>query len=277
MTKTILITGSTDGIGLETAKIFSEQGHTVLLHGRSETKLEQAKDTIENAHIQKSEVKTYCADLSDIAEVTKLADAIARDHKQLDCLINNAGVLKVPEPLTEDGLDVRFVVNTYAPYILTQRLFPLMKTSGRILNLSSAAQAPIDLRALSGHPIQMTDMGAYAQSKLAITMWSQYMAQNIAKELGQKGPVVLAVNPGSLLASKMVKDGFGVQGNDLRIGADILVQLALEPEYQHGSGQYFDNDKGHFAEPHSDALDPQKVDAVMRAMKETIQENWPTA
>jgi NAD(P)-dependent dehydrogenase (short-subunit alcohol dehydrogenase family) len=89
-------------------------------------------------------------------------------------------------------------------------------------------------------------MDAYAQSKLGITMWTRHMAE----ELGQAGPMVVAVNPGSLLASKMVKEGFGVAGSDLSIGADILTRAALSDEFAAASGRYFDNDAKRFAPPH---------------------------
>ena len=104
-------------------------------------------------------------------------------------------------------------------------------------------------------------MQAYAQSKLAITAWSRVMARSLPD-----GPAVIAVNPGSLLASKMVKDGFGVVGNDIGIGAEILTRAALTDEFASASGQYFDNDKGAFGPPHADALDPSKSEEIVRAI-----------
>ncbi|MEM1361855.1 MAG: hypothetical protein AAGF94_09085 [Pseudomonadota bacterium] len=80
-------------------------------------------------------------------------------------------------------------------------------------------------------------MDAYVQSKLAITIWSAEMAKSLPE-----APAVFAVNPGSLLASKMVKEGFGVAGNDLNVGADILVAASLAPDFASASGKSFDND-----------------------------------
>lgn len=123
MLKTILITGSTDGIGLETAKMLVDQGHHVLLHGRNREKLKivQEKLTTPGKDINP---EIYVADLSVISDVEALAQAIAAKHTRLDILINNAGVYNTPNPITQDGLDVRFVVNAIAPYLLTQRLLP---------------------------------------------------------------------------------------------------------------------------------------------------------
>ena len=258
MQKLILITGSTDGIGLETARKLSAKGHTVLLHGRNPAKLDAARRMLGG------DVEGYVADLSKIVDVEDLAKSVTAKHKKIDVLINNAGVFKTPDPITPDGLDVRFVVNTLAPYVLTQRLLPSMDASGRVINLSSAAQAPVNLKALAGQA-RLADMDAYAQSKLALTMWSRELAKKLPD-----GPVVVAVNPGSLLASKMVKQGFGVAGNDLSIGADILDRAALSDEFASASGKYFDNDAGRFAEPHIDALNLEKSEEVVSEIEDVL-------
>ena len=266
MPKTILITGSTDGIGLETAKMLVSQGHTVLLHGRNPTKLEDAEKSL-SALAGDGSVERYRADLSSMADVASLAAAVAENHATLDVLINNAGVYKTSNTVTPDGLDVRFVVNAIAPYLLTQRLLPLLGTSGRVVNLSSAAQSSVNPQALTGQ-VSLSDGAAYAQSKLALTMWSR----SLARLLKDKGPAIIAVNPGSMLGSKMVKEAFGVAGGDIRIGAEILCRAALDDEFAAASGQYFDNDTGRFASPHSDALDPQKSEAIVRAIEAVLAE-----
>jgi NAD(P)-dependent dehydrogenase (short-subunit alcohol dehydrogenase family) len=265
MQKTILITGSTDGIGLETARMLVSQGHHVLLHGRNPAKLQKV-ETMLSGLTGGRRVASYVADLSSMADVEALARAVAKQHASLDVLINNAGVYKTPGTITEDGLDVRFAVNTLAPCLLTQRLLPLLESSGRVINLSSAAQAPVDTKALTGRVRLPDDYEAYAQSKLAITMWSRH----VALALKENGPVFIAVNPGSLLGTKMVKEGFGVAGGDIRIGAKILVRAALADEFATASGEYFDNDSGQFASPHPDALNPQKSATIVRAIEAVL-------
>ena len=267
MSKTILITGSTDGIGLATAKMLASQDHTVLLHGRRASKLATV-ETLLSGLAGKGNVASYVADLSRMADVELLASAIIENHAIVDVLINNAGAFKASDPVTSDGLDVRFAVNAIAPYLLTQRLIPHIPTSGRVINVSSAAQSPVDLEALSGQGRLSEDFTAYAQSKLALTMWSRRWALALPEE----GPVIIAVNPGSLLGSKMVKEGFGIAGKDLQIGAEILTRLAIADEFATASGQYFDNDQGQFAAPHSDALNPQKCESVVNAI-ETVLAN----
>lgn len=250
----ILITGSTDGIGLLTAKQLSAMGHKVLLHGRNPSKLAAAVKEVG------SESESFIADLSRMDEVEALATEILDKHTNLDVLINNAGVLKTPNAKTNQGLDVRFMVNTLAPYALTRRLLPIIPKNGRIINLSSAAQSPVAFEAMTGQA-SIEAMEAYAQSKLAITIWSQELARELPT-----GPVVVAVNPGSLLASNMVKEGFGIPGNDLKIGADILCQAALHESFADASGKYFDNDLGRFGPPNAAARNDEHSKAVMKTM-----------
>lgn len=267
MSSTILITGATDGIGLEAAKQLTAEGHHLLLHGRDPTKLATAAEAVRAAGSDRGgRVETLVADLSRLEEVEALAAELIERGEPLDVLINNAGVLRAPDPITEAGLDVRFVVNTIAPYLLTRRLEPLLGPAARVVNLSSAAQASVDTEALEGRVHPADDMAAYAQSKLAITMWSRYLAD----EYGGDGPSVVAVNPGSLLATKMVRDGFGVAGNDVGIGADILTRAALSDEFAGASGRYFDNDAGRFGAPHPDALDPDEIEAVVGSIAAVI-------
>ncbi|MEE4378768.1 MAG: SDR family NAD(P)-dependent oxidoreductase [Candidatus Competibacteraceae bacterium] len=264
--KTILITGATDGIGLETARMLVPLGHRVILHGRSPEKLENVARAL-SASADGGQVSSYVADLSRMAEVKALAKAVAAKHAKLDVLINNAGVYSAPDPITKDGLDVRFAVNTVAPYLLTQRLLPLLQMTARVINLSSAAQAPVDPEALVGR-VKLSDGMAYAQSKLAITMWSRSMALSLKDD----GPAIIAVNPRSMLGSKMVKQAYGVAGGDLRIGAEILVRAALSDEFAAASGRYFDNDIGQFAAPHPDARNAQKCEAIVHVIEAVLAE-----
>ena len=259
---TVLITGATDGLGLETAQHLASLEIDLILHGRNPEKLAHAVAAVE-ASRPGSVIATELADLGDLHQVDRLASAL--EKWEIDVVVNNAGILRTSTPISADGLDIRFAVNTIAPYLLTRRLLPSLATTARVVNLSSAAQAPVSLEALAGGE-SLNDMEAYAQSKLAITMWSKHLAD----ELGAGGPAIIAVNPGSLLATKMVKEGYGVSGNDIRIGIDILTRAALSDEFADASGRYFDNDSGRFAQPHPDALDPAKNTALVAAVEHVI-------
>jgi NAD(P)-dependent dehydrogenase (short-subunit alcohol dehydrogenase family) len=265
MQKSIVITGASDGIGLATTKMLLDQGHRVLMHGRNPQKLADAAASLD---AEGANTEQYIADLSELKNVVQLAKDISAKHSKIDVLINNAGVLKTKQTRTGDGLDIRFAVNTIAPFLLTEKLLPLLGSNSRVVNVSSAAAAPVDLAGLAGDKTFDNAMDAYSQSKLAITMWTRSMAALA----GNENTVFVSVNPGSLLASKMVKEGFGIAGSDINIGADILCRAALSEEFANVSGQYYDNDAKRFADPHTDALDDATVKAVVTKIEHIVSQ-----
>ena len=262
MQKTVLITGSTSGIGLLTARRFAEAGHRVCLHGRNSKKLaDVAKELASIGNGQA--VPQYVADFSDLGQVRAMAADIQREAPQLDVLINNAGVFMTANPKTAAGLDVRFVVNTLAPCLLTELLLPLLARAAdaRVISLSSAAQSSVSLAALRGET-PLADYEAYAQSKLALTMWSA--------DLARRHPAITAIaaNPASLLDTNMVQEAFGHARASADVGADILFRLATAAEYAGKTGQYFDNDRGEFAPAHPDTLDASTSAEVVQAVRD---------
>lgn len=257
MKKTILITGSTDGIGKLTATKLAADGHEVYLHGRNQNKLDALIAEIKSVTGNES-VKGFTADFSDFESVKQMTQQVNGELPKLDVLINNAGVYHSPESHNKNGLEMRFVVNYFAQVLFTNELLPLLKKSNqaRVINLSSAAQSSISFGALIGEEnIGVSE--AYAQSKLALTMWSFHMAQE------EPDLTIVPVNPGSLLNTKMVKEAFGNSWSSVDKGADILIALGVSDEYVDVSGKYFDNDRGSFGMAHPDAYDKTIVDELM--------------
>lgn len=267
--KTILITGSTDGIGKGAALALAQQGHQVLLHGRNADKLAATEDEIADS-APEAQLATYQADLVNPGEVVAMAKAVVSDHDQIDALLNNAGIVKTSETVGASGHDARYLVNTFAPIILTRHLMELLGPGSRVVNTSSAAQAPIVAEHLTGAEPIGDDFIAYSQSKLALTMWSRRMAA-----AHPQGPSFYAVNPGSLLATKMVVEGFGMEGNDPTKGIRILTEGAVGELFEGHSGEYFDNDAGNplgdWGAPHDDALDEAKCDAVLALIEGELE------
>ena len=253
MKKIVLITGSTDGIGKLVGTKLAKQGHEVYLHGRNPDKLSTVISEIKE-QTKNENIKGFVADFSDLDAVKQMAHQIKRELSKIDVLINNAGVYNSSKSQNDDGLDMRFVVNYLAPFLLTNELFTLLKKgeNSRIINLSSAAQSPIDYEVLTGKK-KRSESETYAQSKLALTMWSFYLAKTLPDINA------IAVNPGSLLNTNMVKEAFGNYWSSADKGANILYELAVSDEYQDASGKYFDNDRGTFAEAHPDAYDEKKI------------------
>lgn len=268
MKKTILITGSTDGIGKLAAKKLAEDGHIIYLHGKNADKLATVIAELKTA-TQNEQISGFVADFSDMNAVQQMAKNVQNELSQLDVLINNAGVFKSAVTQTVDGFDIRFAVNYFAPYLLTKALMPLLKKglSPRLINLSSAAQAPVSLVALRGD----TPMGmqaAYAQSKLALTMWSFALAEQ------ESEVTVIPVNPGSLLNTNMVKEAYGKFWSSADKGANILYDLAISDDYAGVTGKYFDNDRGAFGAAHPDVDDPRKINDLLELTDDLLKNNF---
>lgn len=260
----IFITGSTDGIGKLAAIQLAQAGHQVFLHGRSKAKLDDAVTEVK-ALTKNNDVKGYLADLSNFGDIRQLTDKIKKDLPHLDVLINNAGVYNSPVNTNSDGLDLRFMVNYLAPVMLTRELLPLLKkgTSARIINLSSAAQSPVSPEALQG-TMKIAANTSYAQSKLALTMWSFDLANKLSDI------AVMALNPGSLLNTRMVKEAYGHHWSPAEKGAEIIVQLATTDTPATYHGKYYDNDQGRLNQAHADAYNASKIKALLEVTEEIL-------
>lgn len=270
MVKTILITGATDGIGKLTAKKLAKQGHILYLHGRNPKKLTETITELQSISDDENKVQGIVADFSTLTGVKQMAATLNQEVSQIDVLINNAGIFNSPLSKSKKELDIRFTVNYLAPYLLTKELMPLLEKGARsrIINLSSAAQSPVSLEALSGNQ-HLSAQEAYAQSKLALTMWSFNLAKNV------DNVSVIAVNPGSLLNTKMANEAYGQHWSSADKGANILYDLAISEEYNDVTGKYFDNDKGTekgiFAPAHPEAYNQEKIDLLISQTELLIQ------
>ena len=263
--KTILITGSTDGIGKLAAIKLAKDGHRILLHGRNKEKLAQSIADVTSASNNEN-IKGLIFDLSDVNNIRAMLAQFPDSYTSIDVLINNAGVYHSNTQQSPQGLDMRFAVNYLAPFILTYGILPLLEKADapRVINLSSAAQETVSTDALQGLET-LTAQRAYAQSKLALTMWSFYFSS--------KYPSIttIAVNPGSLLNTKMAQEAYGQHWSPAAKGAAILYDLAISESYANSNGKYFDNDNGAFNQAHPDAYDQQKIERLILETKKILK------
>jgi NAD(P)-dependent dehydrogenase (short-subunit alcohol dehydrogenase family) len=239
--KVVLITGATDGIGKITAQGLAGMDATVLLHGRDRYKGEATLAEI-GEETGNNRLRYYHADLADLAAVRKLVAIVKTDHDHLDVLINNAGLGPGPSSHTaressRDGYELRFAVNYLAPFLLTRTLLPLIRQAApsRIVNLSSAAQEPIDFTDLM-FTRGYDPMSAYARSKTALTMFTFELAQRLQKD----AITVNCLHPGSLLDTKMVRESFGAPWGSAESGAEAVMRMAVSPALEGVTGKYFD-------------------------------------
>jgi NAD(P)-dependent dehydrogenase (short-subunit alcohol dehydrogenase family) len=235
--RTILVTGSTDGLGLACATELAAEGATVLLHGRDEQRLNAARESIA-ARSENASLGAYLADLSSLAEVRRLADQVLSEQPRLDVLLNNAGVALpgTERQLSRDGYELTFAVNYLSHFLLTTLLLPLLENSApaRIVNVASVGQRPIDFDdVMLEHGYE--PIRAYCQSKLAQIMFTFELIEHVSS-----GVTVNALHPATLMDTKMVRDTFGSVMSSVEEGRDATLRLVSSRELDGVTGLYFD-------------------------------------
>ena len=138
--RTCLVTGATSGIGEETAVRLATLGATVIIVARTAARGETAAEEIRR-RAPAARVEALTADLSDLAQVRRLAEEVLAAYDRLDVLVNNAGVIMTRRRLTADGLETTFATNHLGPFLLTNLLRGLLERSApaRVVTVSSAA------------------------------------------------------------------------------------------------------------------------------------------
>lgn len=230
--KTALVTGATDGIGLETARGLLALGWRVLVHGRNETRAQEGLAALDAAPPRALAV---WGDFADLAQVHALAGQVSALVPALDVLINNAGIYCRQRRLSADGHELTFAVNYLAPVLLTRRLLPLLAAGARVVNVASATHESgrLDLADLE-LDADWDAYLAYSNSKLGNVLFSNALAARHA-------PAVLcsnALHPG-VIATKLLKVGFGAGGAPLASGARTSLYVATAPALAAVTGRYF--------------------------------------
>ena len=236
--QTVLITGSTDGVGRYVAAKLAAAGAHVLIHGRDRDRAKTLADEIRG--LGHAEPKFYQADLSSLSGARRLADAVLADHKRLDLFISNAGIgsrTLGPERRTSaDGHELRFAVNYLSGFLLAYLLLPIIKVSARsrIVNVASLGQHPIDFDDVM---IKEGYNGgrAYAQSKLAQIMFTI----DLAEELKGSGVTVNSLHPATYMNTTMVREGGITPISTVEQGGEAILHLAVGDDVAGKTGLFF--------------------------------------
>src|SRR5688572_20652090 len=258
--KTVLVTGATSGIGLESAVVLAGMGANVIITGRNADRLAKALSHIKSR--SGLSAASYLCDFASLTAVNRLADDVLREVTALDVLLNNAGCVFARRTITVDGHEATFAVNHLAPFLLTQRLLPLLTASApaRIITVASGAHrnATLDFDDL-GFARGYQVMRAYARSKLANVLF----ALELARRLEGTGVTSNSLTPGRVATNiwsgaptwskPIIKLWLSRSFMPIADGAAPVVSLASKPEFAATTGQYFERHDS--AQPSALALD----------------------
>ena len=247
--KTVLVTGATSGIGLESSVELARRGARVVMVGRDAGRTEAAHADVA-ARSGSSEVSTLLCDFSSQAAIRALAQSFRERHAALHVLVNNAGGVNKKRRLTADGIEATFAVNHLGYFLLTNLLLDLLVNSApaRVVTVASAGHRRgslnfQDLGFEKGYGV----MRAYARSKLANVLF----ANELARRLAGTGVTSNSLHPGVVAtniwsgapwwAKPIIAVLFRPFFTSAENGGLRIVQLAADPELEGVTGRYFED------------------------------------
>lgn len=275
--KVALVTGATSGIGEVTAIELARRGMKVILAGRTEAKVAEARRHVLH-DVPEAPLESIHGDLSSMAEVRRVADTVLQLAPRLDLLVNNAGCYRSRRTVTPDGFEETWAVNYLAPFLLTRLLLPRLRASApsRIVNVASEAHrhARPDWIDLIGYH-RYSGLRAYSESKLALILFTEELARRITGS----GVTVNAVHPG-MVRSQFGSEGVGVgrwvlrrtieaAGMSPEEGAQTSIYVATAHEIDGVTGAYFSHLKR--LEPSDAAQDPVVAHRLWELTEKLVQ------
>lgn len=260
----VLVTGSSDGIGKESACELAAAGHRVVVHGRAPERAEAARRQV----IERSGNKSVAAAVGDFRSLQAVADMahdVSARFPDLSLLINNAGVKVNERRETDDGFEMTFQVNYLAPVLLTRLLLPLLRRNApaRVVNVSSMVHSS---GRLDFDDLQMTrrfdGFRAYSASKLANLLFNRELARRVPAE----EVTANALHPG-VIATKLLHASFS-GGAPVAEGAEAELYVATAPELDGVTGRYYAGSRER--EPGRVARDPEIAERLWRHTDEML-------
>lgn len=265
--KTALVTGSTDGIGLTTAKNLALKGYNVILHGRDSSRIEKAKKVVESFSRDETPKPIVTSVLSDISTIDGCHDLVSSvrlvmkemDVSCLDLLVNNAGAFEEKYKKTKDGLEITFATNVMATFVITSNLLPqlLQSKRSRIVIASSISQCSSihHWNDLQCRVREYDTHRAYSESKFLDALLSVEFASRLQSSYGVDRITCNCLDPGTV-NTKMLLAGWGPCGIDVENALDET-WLGTSEDVDGVSGTYFCNKR-----PMKDANGYNKSDRI---------------
>jgi retinol dehydrogenase-14 len=272
-TRTIVLTGSTNGIGLESSLQLAGQGHRLVLVGRNRAKLTATAERVTAAGADL--VDTVVADFESLDSVRGAATRIAEVCPRIDVLVNNAGTVYDQRTVTVDGYESTWQVNHLAGFLLTELLRDRLEPGSRVVTTSSAGhyQGSMNLEDVGFEQGGYGIMRAYSRSKLANVLHTRWLAA----ELEPVGVTVNCLHPGAVAtdiwsgAPLIARPVLAVAKLFMRKPADggaRLTYLASDPAVEGASGGYYEDDR--IKEPSELAQDAELGERVRELSREQV-------
>lgn len=281
--KTVLVTGSTSGIGRAAAQSFGRLGAHVIVHGRDTEAGEEAVSEIESTA---GSAEFMRADFAEPHQVTELAEEVDDAVDTLDVLCNNAGGLFESTDPTSLGVDPAFHINHLAPYQLTAELLDTLGSGSRVITTASLAHRGTtlnldELMDLTG----LSSVAAYCRSKLANVQFAAELGRRLAA--ADREVTSNSFHPGVIPGSEFGRAFPGLSSELFQLfdqspftesveeGAATLVYLAVSDEVAETTGKYFARRREN--RPSPDARDRRAQRALWERSADILDIDEPLA
>lgn len=243
--KTCLVTGASGGIGKATALGLARLGASVVIVSRDRDRGDAAAEEIRR-RVPGARLDVLTADLARLDDVRALASQVQGRYGRLDVLINNAGVIMFQRELTPEGFEMTFATNHLGPFLLTNLLCDLLRTSApaRVITVGSAVHKQVRSIPWSDLPAAMLPGPAYQTSKLLNLLFTA----ELSRRLAGTGVTANCAHPGFVRTDlgRHVTGAFGLLIKATRpfqisaeAGAKTSIYLASSPEVAEVTGGYF--------------------------------------
>jgi NAD(P)-dependent dehydrogenase (short-subunit alcohol dehydrogenase family) len=298
--KRVLVTGVSAGIGVETARVLAAHGAEVVGAARDISKAQRATESVRAQAAGGGSLQLVELDLASLASVRRCADGLLAAGKLFDLVIANAGVMACPKSFTADGFETQFGTNHLGHFVLVNRIAPLIKAGGRLVNLSSAGHrfSDVDLEDPNFERTPYAEFVAYGRSKTANILF----AVEFDRRHRGRGVRATAVHPGAIqtelsrhmtaevrdqlisnINSSMPKGSAPFSYKSIPEGAATTVWAACVADAEAIGGRYCED--CHVAEiadapgiragVHAYAIDAKRAQALWEKSEQMVGERYP--